>query len=318
MVISVTKFSATCAPDPSTGGSSKPPPTQPARRVREVLAQTVRGAYSHDCADAAAAMAFDFVFAVFPGVIVLTALLAVMDIPVEAFGSVLHDFGVMIPGPLIQVIEDNLRHAAGAPQSFFALGILGVIWPASASMSTTMSALNRAYGTSEDRTVWFRRLLSLVLIISLGLSLVVLFNLIVFSQQVDVWLANHWALSMQIPSLAGLLRHTAGVTGTLVVAAIIYRVAPDVPLGWLDVLPGSLLFLAQWTLIAGSFGYYVHNFSYYNVLYGVLGGVIIMLLSAYLVSFTLLLGGELNGVLHRQRQQGRLPWGTRHLHPTQQ
>ena len=128
-----------------------------------------------------------------------------------------------------------------------------------------------------------------------------------FSEQVDIWLDRHWALSMEVPSLAGLLRHTAGVAGTLVAAAIIYRVAPAMPLRWLDVLPRSLLFLAQWTLIAGSFSYYVRNFSHYNVVYGVLGGVILMLLSAYLVSFTLLLGGELNGVLCRQRQQGHAP-----------
>ena len=74
-----------------------------------------------------------------------------------------------------------------------------------------MSALNRAYGTSEERTFWLRRFLSIVLIISLGLSLVFLFNLIVFSEQVDIWLERPWALSMQAPSLAGLLRHTTGV-----------------------------------------------------------------------------------------------------------
>ena len=289
------------------------------RRIRDVFAGTVRGAYDHDCADAAAAMAFDFVFAIFPAVIVLTALLSVMDIPVEAFGALLGEFDVVVPGPLIELIEENLRHSASAPQSFFALGILGVIWPASASMSTTMSALNRAYGTSEDRTIWLRRFLSIVLIISLGLALVFLFNLIVFSEQVDIWLERHWALSVQVPSLSGLLRHTAGVTGTMVAAAIIYRVAPDMRLRWLDVLPGSLLFLAQWTLIAGGFGSYVRNFSYYNVVYGVLGGVIIMLLSAYLVSFTLLLGGELNGVLYRQRQQRRFPWLQRYpQHPDQE
>jgi membrane protein len=288
--------------------SLREPPVSDTHRIRSAILHTVRGAYNHDCADAAAAMAFDFVFAIFPGVIVLTALLVVMDIPVEAFGALLHEFGVVVPGPLIEVIEDNLIHAADAPQSFFVLGIVGIIWPASASMSTTMSALNRAYGTRENRTLWRRRLLSIVLIILLGLALVVLFNLIVFGEQVDTWLERNWALSMEAPSLAGFIRHTAGVTGTLVAAALIYRVAPDVRLRWLDVLPGSLLFLAQWTLIAGGFGYYVRNFSYYNVIYGVLGGVIIMLLSAYLVSFTLLLGGELNGALYRQRQQRLFPW----------
>ena len=249
-------------------------------------------------------MAFDFVFALFPGTLVLTALLAVMDISVKDFGAVLHDFGVVVPDPLIKIVEENLRHAAEtSAQSFLVLGIVGVVWPASASMSTTMSALNRAFGVTEARTIWLRRSLSLVLIISLGLALVFLFNLIVFSEQVDRWLEHNWALSMQIPSLTGLLRHTAGVTGTLVAAATIYRVAPDIEVGWLDVLPGSLLFLALWTLIAGGFGYYIQNFGYYNFIYGVLGGVIIMLLSAYLVAFTLLLGGELNGVLYRLRRR---------------
>lgn len=266
----------------------------------------MRGAYDHACADAAAAMAFDFVFAIFPGIIVLTALLSLMDIPVEVFGPLLHDFGIVIPGPLIEVIEGNLTHAADTSQGLFVLGVLGVVWPASQSMSTTMSALNRAYDTSEDRTIWLRRSLSIVLIISLGLALVFLFNLIVFSEQADRWIAHHWALSLQVPSLTGLLRHTAGVTGTLVAAATIYRVAPDVRLGWLDVLPGSLLFLALWTLIAGGFGYYVHHFSYYNLVYGVLGGVIVMLLSAYLVALTFLLGGELNGTVYKLRQPGRL------------
>lgn len=247
-------------------------------------------------------MAFDFVFAIFPAIIVLTALLVLLDIPVDAFGALLHDVGVVVPEPLIDVVEDNLQHAASTPQSFFVLGLLGVLWPASASMSTTMSALNRAYGTTEDRAVWYRRLLSIFLIVSLGLSLVVLFNLIVFSEQVDQWLERRWRLWEDVPSLAGILRHTAGVTGTLVAAATIYRIAPDVRLRWLDVLPGSLLFLAQWTLIAGIFGHYVRTFSYYNVVFGVLGGVIIMLLSAYLVSFTLLLGGELNGVLYSRRR----------------
>lgn len=295
------------APPPAT---NRPSGSSPGTGLGPILARTARGAYEHDCADAAAAMAYDFVFAMFPGILVLTALLAALDIPVEAFVGLLHDFGVVVPEPVFDIIKENLQHAAAATQSFVVLGVLGILWPASASMSTTMSALNRAYHTTEDRTIWLRRSMSIVLIISLGLALVVLFNLIVFSEQVDRWLARNWALSMEVPSLAGLLRHTAGVTGALVVSATIYRVAPDVRLGWLDVLPGSLLFLALWTLIAGGFGYYIHNFSYYNFIYGVLGGVIIMLLSAYLVAFTLLLGGELNGVLHRMRQQ-RLAHGGR-------
>ncbi|MBT3344855.1 MAG: YihY/virulence factor BrkB family protein [Gemmatimonadetes bacterium] len=261
----------------------------------------MRSAYEHDISVAAAAMAFDFVFAVFPGILVLTALLGVLNVPVDAFSRLLHDMGVIVPEPLIEVVETNLQHASSASQSLFFFGIVGVLWPASASMSTTMAALNRAYGTSEGRTLFLRRSLSIILIIGFGLALVILFNLIVFSEQFDRWLVRHWALSMEVPSLTGLLRHTAGVTGTLMVVATVYRIAPDEPLRWLDVLPGSLLFLALWTMIAGGFSYYVKSFGYYSVVYGVLGAVIVLLLSAYLVAFFLLLGGELNGTLYRRR-----------------
>jgi uncharacterized BrkB/YihY/UPF0761 family membrane protein len=91
-------------------------------RIRDIFVQTIRGTYEHNCADAAAAMAFDFVFAIFPGIIVLTALFTVADIPVEAFGTLLHDFGVVLPGPVIDVVEDNLQQVANTPQSAGELG----------------------------------------------------------------------------------------------------------------------------------------------------------------------------------------------------
>ena len=89
-------------------------------RIRDIFVQTIRGTYEHNCADAATA--FDFVFAIFPGIIVLTALFTVADIPVEAFGTLLHDFGVVLPGPVIDVVEDNLQHVANTPQSAGELG----------------------------------------------------------------------------------------------------------------------------------------------------------------------------------------------------
>ena len=249
-------------------------------------------------------MAFDFVFAIFPGILILTALLALFDIPVEAFSGLVRDLGIVVPPPVSVVVEENVVHALAASQSLFVLGIIGVIWPASASMSTTMTALNRAYATIERRTFWQRRVLSIVFVICMGLALVFLFNLVAFSEQIEHWLRLHSPLSAQMPSLVGAVRRAAVILGTLAVAATMHRSVPDVKLGWLDVMPGSLLFLALWSIIAGGFGYFVSNFGYYNVIYGLLSSVIVLLLSAYFVSFTFLLGGELNGNLYRMRRGG--------------
>lgn len=246
-------------------------------------------------------MAFDFVFALFPSLLVLTTLLGILQIPLEAFEELIRDLGIVVPEPLTRILVANLEHLSS--QSLVFLGALGIFWPASASMSTTMTALTRAYGASETRGFWFRRGLSVVLVISLGVSLIFLFNFIAFSEQVEAWLARHWTQSSELPSLARILRRTAGMVGTLAVAAAIYRIAPDLKQRWIDLLPGSLLFLSLWSLIAGGFGYYVQNFGYYNLIYGVLGGVIVLLLSAYLVALTLLLGGELNATILRERSR---------------
>ena len=246
-------------------------------------------------------MAFDFVFAVFPGILILTALLGLMHILPEDFNRVLEDLGIIIPATFLTVVEDNIKFLSSSSQSLFFIGILGVIWPASASMSTTMTALNRAYGAEEQRSFWQRRILSIILVVGVGISLVFLFNLIVFSEQIEGWLRVRWDFSRHFPSLVALMRRTAGLIGAVVVAACIYRIIPSVRQGWFDVMPGSLLFFSLWTFIASGFKYYVKGFSYYNFVYGVLGAVIIILLSAYLVAFTLLLGGELNAVLYRRR-----------------
>lgn len=271
-----------------------------------ILRQTIRSAYQHECPDAAAAMAFDFVFALFPGILVVTTLLSVLDISVQDFAQLVSDLGIIVPGHLGGIVTDNVQHVLESSESLFFIGILGVLWPASASMSTTMNALNRAYETEESRSFWSRRILSIILILTMGIVMVFLFNLIAFSEQVEHWLRLHWLSSTQMPSLAGLARRTAGVVGALVVAAVIYRIGPNVNQRWVDVLPGSVLFLLLWTLIAAGFGYFVgQDLGYYNFLHGLLYGVILLLLSAYLVAFILLLGGELNANLVKRKLSQR-------------
>ena len=253
--------------------------------------------YRHDCTTVAPAMAFDFVFTIFPGILFLMALLGILGISPEDFVQVLEILGIVVPLPLLEAVEENINFLSS--QSLFVIGFLGVIWPASASMSTTTMALNRAYGVQEHRSFYKRRILSLVLIVVLGISFVFFFSLIVFGEHVESWLRGYWTSSHFSP-LVALLRYTVVVIGMVATAGGIYYVMPAVRLRWLDVLPGSVVSSGLVGGIASALDY-IERFSYYNIIYGVLGTAIIFLLSAYLLAFTLLLGGELNAVLYRRR-----------------
>jgi uncharacterized BrkB/YihY/UPF0761 family membrane protein len=73
------------------------------------------------------------------------------------------------------------------------------------------------------------------------------------------------------------------------------------------VSPGSLLFVAGWSVVTFGFGVYVSNFGSYNTTYGTLGGVAVILIWFYLSSLVLLAGAELDSVLRQlDRERRRL------------
>lgn len=274
-------------------------------RWKEIVRSTASASYRHDCTDVAAAMAFEFVFAIFPFILVLTASLVVTGIPPELFTQRLIDLGIVVPVPILKAVDENVKHLWNAYQSLFVFGVIGVVFPASASMSTTMSAMNRAYEVKESRSFWRRRALSLVLVVSLGISLVILFNLFVFGTQLEEWLTERWFEGGAVPTILAFSRRATGTIGTVAVVACIYRLAPDIRQRWIDVLPGSLLFLLLWSAIAAGFTFFIDSLSYYTIVTGLLSGVIVLLLCAYLVALVLLIGGELNGALYTMRNGPR-------------
>ena len=54
-------------------------------------------------------------------------------------------------------------------------------------------------------------------------------------------------------------------------------------------------------MVSYSFAYYVDKFANYANTYGGLGGIIILMLWFYLTGWVILLGGEINGLLHHYR-----------------
>jgi len=265
----------------------------------DAIRQTVFRAHKNGFTDSAAAMAFDFVFALFPAVLVLAAFIEAFGLSPDEFALLIDDWGIVLPNPLMQVLEENLRHLVSSSEKLLVLGVVGVLVPASASMSTTMSALNRAVGAKEKRSFWQRRIFSVLIIIFLGLFLVALFNAIVFAEQFENWIRSAIPATQLMPSLVVWMRRLGGMFGVLFAVLVIYRYVPAEQMAWKHLLPGGVFFLMVWSIIALSVRFYLLNFSYYNLVSGALGGAIAILLSAYLIACVLLLGGELNATLLR-------------------
>jgi membrane protein len=82
----------------------------------------------------------------------------------------------------------------------------------------------------------------------------------------------------------------------LVVLDVTYAFGPDVrrPFRWVSW--GSGAALAAWVALSVGFSLYTAHFNHYNVVYGTLGGIILLLLYLYLCGLALLLGAVINAV----------------------
>jgi len=89
----------------------------------------------------------------------------------------------------------------------------------------------------------------------------------------------------------------AGFLCAVIMAGMLYRSAPNCKPRFGEVWPGAVLFTVLWYLLSEAFGAYVSNFSYYNMMTGLLKGFIVLLLWIYLTALFLLIGGELNAEL---------------------
>jgi membrane protein len=69
---------------------------------------------------------------------------------------------------------------------------------------------------------------------------------------------------------------------------------------WTWITPGSLFFAIGWVVLTLGFGFYVSHFGKYNVTYGSLGAVIVLVTWLYLSSFILLFGAEFNSEIEHQ------------------
>ena len=77
-------------------------------------------------------------------------------------------------------------------------------------------------------------------------------------------------------------------------AAILYRFGPNRPLRWRSVWPGAVLATVLWLGATTLFAWYARHIANYNVVYGGVAAVILLLVWMYVLAVIALIGCEFN------------------------
>lgn len=270
--------------------------------LRRFGSRFARGFVGDGCTDGAAQLAFYFFFALFPLLFFLVTLAAYLPLR-PAVGDLMVRIRDFMPPEASKIIERQVSSLLWHRPRLLTTGLLVAIWSASRGVNVLRNALNRAYKVEESRS-WLRtQLLAVFMTATISLMVLASFGMILTGGRAGFWVASHLHLGRQFMMFWSWLRWPTTALTIMLAIALAYYFLPNVAQRFRFFTAGTVTATALWLASTLGFTEYVAHFGRYNVTYGSIGGVIVLLLWLYVTGLVLIIGGEVNAALTRAVRQ---------------
>ena len=207
-------------------------------------------------------------------------------------------FRSLIPGEVLRLVNAYLSHVTQLRSgNLLAASLLATIWLPMRAVDSLMKAVNTAYDVKNPRpTLWHQ---VVVLLFTLFLMAVMMLTLVLVlaGRGFLTFLSRYLPAIRPFIDLWNTLRFPMMGAAFFLALGALYWVAPGIRGPRRRVFPGAVAALASWLAFSAGFSFYVENIANYSVLYGALGGIIILLLWLYATATVLILGAEFNHTL---------------------
>jgi membrane protein len=275
--------------------------------ARRFSTEIVKAIVHHRLKDMAAQMAFWSLLALFPFCIFLLTIVGyipLQGIEDEMLG-LLHEIMPVEAWALFdRTVHEVLHRQHGL---LLVVSLLFSVWSASSGMSSTLVALNRAWGVDETRPWWAIRLRSLIMIVVAALLIVIALVALLIGPNVLRTIYDWFDLGKLSVKVWAIIRWPIIVTAMLSMLGGMYHFLPNVKRPMRLFTPGAAVAFGVWITASLLFRTYVSHFHAYAKTYGTLGAAIILLVWLYISSATVIIGCEVNVVLERMRKEKLSP-----------
>lgn len=273
--------------------------------LREFLRRLYQKYENNTVSDTSAALSYYFVFSLFPFLFFLATLTAYLPLG-HSIDTLLDRLRPVLPAQAMGVIDEHLRALVSRPRPrLLTVGILVTLYSASRGVDAVRKGLNLAYDVKESRPFWKTEALAIGTTIAGAIFAVVGVAALVAGGDAGLWLATRLGLGTAYLFTWHWLRWPFTAALIMLVAAINYYVLPDVKQRFKFITPGSIGGTLVWLLGTWGFSEYASHFGTYNVTYGSIGGVIVLMTWLFISGFIFAMGGEVNAILEHASREGK-------------
>lgn len=267
--------------------------------LREFTRRVWAAAVQHEIFDRAAALSYYFLFALFPTLLLLGALLGMLG--TAHLMEELMSYGEAVLPPIVaSLLSQTLIEVVTAPgRATLSVGIIGILWAASRGVRSVIVALNVVYVVGRARPWWRRQVVAMLLTLAFCVFTFTALALLAFGGRIGEAVAAWAGLGEVFTAVWRVVQWPVAILFGIIGMDLTYHLAPATRgrLGWLS--PGAVVAITGWVVASLGMRIYVANFVDYNATYGSIGAVIVLMLSLYLNAALLLIGAEINAVIER-------------------
>jgi membrane protein len=271
------------------------------KQVFSILYQSIKDLIRDDGPQWAAAIAYYSLLSIFPLLLAAASIASFFVNPTWAIDQASRLLGSYLPKGGAQ-IADIIKSAFDARGSVSIISLMLLLWSGSRVFGVLTKAINIAFDAEKHYSFLKRIAVELIMAVTIGMLFLVALisrSLILFLGQQLAWFPSGQNLFFRIGLLVvpGLL--------LLVVFFLIYRYTPRYEVNKWAAFYGALfatvLFLAARVLFLG----YLSTFTSFNLIYGSLAIVVVLMIWTWLVALIVLLGGELTAQIQNGNQHHR-------------
>lgn len=271
----------------------------------DVVSYLIRGIANGDLWRASKGLAFSFLMALPPLLIFMFTLIAFL--PFDGLqDELLFQLQTIVPEKIFEPLANTINDVMGHKhKSLLSIGfVASIILAANAVHGMMMYFSDRG---NERRPFLNRYPICIMLVFMLYLMVVLVLILLIGYKSILMWLFNrgllihgsftHWVI--------GIGRWIILIAMALLTLSAIYYIIPTKKqrVGFFS--SGAIFAMVMFILLSWGFKVYISNFERYNLLYGSIGTVLIIMLWLFLNCLVIMLGYELNTAILNGTLEGR-------------
>ena len=257
--------------------------------------------------DRSAELAYYFLFAMFPALILLSAMFSLFaTTSARANLELMLYLAKVIPPAAFASVETAFSQTTRESSTgHIVFGGIAAVWAATYGMSSAQTVLNVIYRAKESRPYWKAKAIAMICTMAIFVLVCSAMLLLILGDDLAKFLSSDLMFNPLLLALWKVVKFVAAMFFMSLVFSITYRWGPaGNERRWRWISPGAIVGIVGWLAVSLGFRIYLHFYDPYASTYGSFGAVIVLLTWFYVSGFMLLLGAEINSTIERAATHG--------------